>query len=129
MSELKPCPWQMPDEGVHDVRVYDVDEGDSGTIGFTVSCNDCLIDGPQAMAKKRAVELWNRRASPWVRVEDGLPEIGQEVVVNCHDFYLHKNHKSIAFWDGLYWRRDNGVTFPYDEGQHWMPIPKLTEEE
>lgn len=109
-EELKPCPFQgctdLTYDGKHD----------------TVFCNICRI----SIYK----DLWNRRASPWVRVEDDSPCEEEDV------FIFLNNGKSgkARFSSGKYMKCIISIGFnafcnldDEEDGivTHWMPIPEI----
>ena len=59
----------------------------------------------------------------WRSVEDGLPEIDEEVVV-IFTHPIHPNHaeKAVAYFDGEDWYTIDG---DHIRPTHWMNIPEL----
>lgn len=114
MNELKPCPWCGCDDIVETDEEFERDY---------LYCNDC--------GAMRVKKYWNDRASPWVRVEDGLPPISEEVLVKykCQNGGVTNR---LA-------KRVNGFVFVESKKDYplnafgyvlaWMPIPKLMGEE
>lgn len=65
-----------------------------------------------------------RRASGWIRAEDGLPEQGHHVLVWVTDD-ADEPYAELASWcesRGGYWI--GAVTWGRDEVTHWMPLPE-----
>lgn len=74
--------------------------------------------------------LFETPQSPWISVEDRLPEPEKEVII------LNKRkHIDIDFItdDGddryYWWKSDETIWCDDDEITHWMPIPELPKEE
>ncbi|MBE6320121.1 MAG: DUF551 domain-containing protein [Bacteroidales bacterium] len=67
--------------------------------------------------------------SPWISVEERLPEPEKEVII-----LDKRKHTDIDFLtdDGeggyYWWKSDETIWCDDDEITHWMPIPKLQEE-
>lgn len=58
------------------------------------------------------------RAEDWIRVEDRLPNIGQQVLI-CHEdgtFYLAELTNNYAVWVG------DWFSIPIANAPYWMPI-------
>jgi hypothetical protein len=68
--------------------------------------------------------------SPWISVEDKLPELEKEVII-----LDKRKHTDIGFitddgYGGYYWwKNDETIWCKDDEITHWMPIPELPKEE
>jgi Lar family restriction alleviation protein len=117
---LKPCPFCGGDPVFHcsTGRVHKT--GNIYSI-YSVDCNDCDLTGPRAETRKGAAIAWNRRASGWISVKDGLPELFTGVM-----FYLDEPGPCIVA-NGFYigkgqWQIFTGVTVGR-EVTHWRPIP------
>lgn len=68
--------------------------------------------------------------SPWISVEERLPEQEKEVIIlnkrkrTCVDFLMDDGE------DGYYWYiSDDAIWSKDDEITHWMPIPELKQQE
>lgn len=123
MSELKPCPLCKSNK----ILVGDDLNAINELYGYVI-CLKCGLKmegfkGNWEDAKKFAITKWNRRASPWVRVEDGLPEHYQDVLiklVRCSDSIIS------ATWHGIdnhFFSNVSGHDYP--DATHWMPIPEI----
>lgn len=102
---------------------------------YVMQCTECFGEGPIGWTKAEAIAAWNHRASPWVAVEDGLPEKTGEYLVLPHI----KHCPTLWYQDGWYWYDENEDTISETIGHwkdepiptitHWMPIPPLPEQE
>lgn len=111
MNELKPCPW---------CGCGDIVETDEEFERDYLYCNDC--------GAMRVKKYWNDRASPWVRVEDGLPKLYKKVFIfnkNIEGMHMHEMGADIGYLYEKGW--SNG--WFHVSVTHWMPIPKLMGEE
>lgn len=79
------------------------------------------------------IKRWNRRASPWVSIEDKLPDIGVKVWVRDKDDFTiearrirRKNNDATNVWESFFMGTTE-YTFHVNEITHWMPIPPLPE--
>lgn len=134
-QELKPCRFCASDSD--NIDMFDIScppgYADSGP-RFAAFCNGCLTEGPSGASEEEAAKKWNRRASPWVGVEDGLPPDDREVFINFAEWNEpHKNmqwevkkvgryHKGIGSEWGVL---DYSQQGDFLEATHWMPIPEL----
>lgn len=74
--------------------------------------------------------------SPWISVEDMLPEQEKDVIILDKRKHIDIDFLTDNGEDGYYWWKsdkairceDNGITH-YNEITHWMPIPELPKEE
>lgn len=82
-----------------------------------VSCPTCGFDGPSASKKDRAVELWNRRADPWIPVAERLPAAMQTVLL----LRAHSGGMMLDWHYGGVWH--NSVANQMVPPTHWMPLP------
>lgn len=67
--------------------------------------------------------------SPWISVEDRLPEPEKDVIIidkrkNTDIDHLTDDGEGNYYW----WKSDDTIWCEDDEITHWMPIPKLQEE-
>lgn len=101
MSELKPLP--CPFCGGKTLKIVNDN---------WIKCENihCGARGP--MQDDNPVRSWNRRASPWISVEDRLPEDGQSIFVVDKDI---EEPDAITFWEG-----ETRQSFT-----HWMAIPDI----
>ena len=114
MSEqLKPCPFC----GSKNVQLED--------LGYPphVYCEDCAARitgrGYGEDGEADAIKSWNRRASGWISVADGLPEVNKEVLVYCR-FYGEK-------MIGVSYIDENDRWLFGDITYYWMPLSKPPE--
>ena len=64
--------------------------------------------------------------SPWISVEERLPELGKEVIVSAKDKYVDIDQLANNGEGGYYWWKNERVIFcEEDKITHWMPIPEL----
>lgn len=64
--------------------------------------------------------------SPWISVEERLPELGKEVIVSAKDKYVDIDQLADNGEGGYYWWKNERVIFcEEDKITHWMPIPEL----
>lgn len=111
-EELKRCPFcgstQFTQEWHNNLDSY-------------IECLDCGASACPA--------AWNRRASPWVSVEDGLPAVGELVLVR---FYYPEQgnyeYKALRQYCESGWiNPKNACCYDISSVTHWMPIPPLPE--
>lgn len=126
MTELKPCAHcgNAPEKTI--VNGHESIEGKvfynaaiDCCCGVQISCYAKTIEDAVRDVAKR----WNRRASPWVRVEDRLPEHCQDVLIKlvcCGDAIIS------ATWHGTYNHFFSNVSgHDYPDATHWMLIPEI----
>lgn len=67
--------------------------------------------------------------SPWISVEEGLPEVNQQVYAAIPNL-CGTEYATLEYLGDNRWRQDTTeYTYEFSEGvTHWMPIPKLQEE-
>jgi hypothetical protein len=67
--------------------------------------------------------------SPWISVEERLPELEKEVMVSAKDKYIDIDQLADNGEGGCYWWKNERVIFcEEDKITHWMPIPELPKE-
>jgi Protein of unknown function (DUF551)/Restriction alleviation protein Lar len=117
MPELKPCPFC----GYHDEDVVIFDK-ENHQYPYRLECPSVkCITNTYYRKKKDAINDWNTRHSPWISVEDRLPENEEYVFVyqNYDDFGLTGRIRVTNYkfnkWDGPGFAR---IT-------HWMLLPVL----
>ena len=135
MSELLPCPfcgepvlWREYGDGSGNILHFD---------------NDCSMAERMPfffISYALAVAFWNRRASPWISVEERLPEKNTEVLAWVEvDERVEKGFPEFLryYWgmkriaDIVPWRSmwDNSVLDEsYFKVVAWMPLPKPPKE-
>ena len=102
---------------------------------WRVECRNpsCEIEGSLEPSKEKATESWNRRASPWINVEERLPEKdddcllvveirGNRVVETGYyskKYGFHISHEDSYHEDDGYKDWDNSFRITY-----WMPVPE-----
>jgi hypothetical protein len=68
--------------------------------------------------------------SPWISVEDRLPEPEKEVIILAKNKYIDIDHLTDDGEGGYYWwKSDEWICCDDDKITHWMPIPELPKEE
>ena len=69
----------------------------------------------------------NNQPSPWISVEERLPELGKEVIVSAKDKYVDIDQLADDGEGGYYWWKTERVVIFCEEDKitHWMPIPEL----
>lgn len=72
-------------------------------------------------------ELESLKASPWISVEDRLPEDAVHVFVKRRDRFCDRAELSSIYFDGLpAWYLPEGPTMAVGgDVTHWMPIPAI----
>lgn len=122
MTELKPRPCAHCDGNDLSIETYAL--GGNEYI-FEIECLWCKTTWRTVLSfgegDTAGIKKWNRRASPWVRVEDGLPESDDFMAVMDGT----ETWKRAFYYEGDWWNEDE---MPVEDVTHWMPIPKLTEE-
>lgn len=63
--------------------------------------------------------------SPWISVEDRLPEEGECVIFMDNNGSLYLGHHFLPGDIGRTWFADGGFAMKDDEVTHWMLIPEL----
>ena len=124
--ELKPCPFCGGKAEVAQHEHYDDPYSDdcSDICCYTKDCH--LEFGADFHFEKnevdKLIDKWNHRPSPWIKVEDALPEKDGKyfTIVSCPWLgafpdisTFHKKQK-----------RNNGW-MPQGDVTHWMPIPPV----
>ena len=66
----------------------------------------------------------NNPKSPWISVEERLPEPEKEVIVLAKDKYIDIDQLVDNGEDGCYWLKNN-EWICRNKITHWMPIPEL----
>lgn len=59
----------------------------------------------------------------WVRVEDRLPEVGQEVLVYWRNTSKKAEHFELTHYDGDHWFLLDNTERPWIVVVAWMPLP------
>ena len=68
--------------------------------------------------------------SPWISVEERLPEPEKEVIILAKNKYIDIDHLTDDGEGGYYWwKSDEWICCEDDKITHWMPIPELPKEE
>ena len=69
--------------------------------------------------------------SPWISVEDRLPEPENEVIVLAKDKYIDIDQLTDDGEGNYYWWKTDRVVIWCEDDKitHWMPIPELPKEE
>lgn len=133
-EELKPCPLCSKVPSIYpESAIYPDSERGNMEFGamsilnytkserFILNCSDCV--SMQDNSEEGLIHKWNRRASPWVRVEDGLPKHGDVIFVKL-EYPLIKSAEETR-----YAREKFDKNIGFDKVvTHWMPIPPLGEE-
>ena len=64
--------------------------------------------------------------SPWISVEERLPEPEKEVIILAKNKYIDIDHLTDDGEGGYYWWKSDEVIWCDDDKiTHWMPIPEL----
>lgn len=67
--------------------------------------------------------------SPWISVEEMLPEPEKEVIILNKRKYIDIDHLTDDGEDNYFWwKSDDTIWCEDDEITHWMPIPELPKE-
>lgn len=121
MSEkLLPCPFCGGESRIREYK--DVEFLIHNADCFMVQCDRCGCGTSYEATKAEAIAAWNRRASGWISVKDGLPDNMQycAVVRNTWDATCARfEHDAFV---GLL--RVDGEGFEYDDVTYWMPLPE-----
>lgn len=132
-EELKPCPCAHC--GKPAFCFDNTYRTNGGEAYVQIRCRNCRVELKQRTKhlsakdlKQKLIEVWNRRASPWVRMADKKPDEGQEVFIKVEggDYlysrgeYFEGKFFGVHFLEGESW-------IPLLEKQvtHWMPIPEI----
>ena len=68
--------------------------------------------------------------SPWISVEERLPEPEKDVIILDGRKHIDIDHLTDDGEDNYYWwKSDESIFCEDDEITHWMPIPELPKEE
>lgn len=84
---------------------------------------------------------WHAKQSPWIRVEERLPDEGQRVLVRFLYYYKYadreaesRSHTDIFTYENGVWTTDDDISYLGRNVQKddikvicWMPIPKFDE--
>lgn len=82
---------------------------------------ECKGSTEAATAAAMAISVISRLPSPWVSVEDGLPDYG--VLVLTYSKFNHMSDRKLyRFNDGTIVFRPDGMK-PGIDITHWMPLP------
>ena len=69
-------------------------------------------------------------ASPWHRVENGLPEIGQLILLYYGGCYSIAARTEDEMWERKrYWKLEDGYWERIEDDYYWMPIEPPKEDE
>ena len=142
--ELKPCPFCGGKAAISRTK-------ESGTKAY---CKDCycktvryigVLEEPEA-EKEMATQVWNKRASGWVSVNDRLPDTDTMVIVAIYGSdmitiqesetlldALNRSKKefnriTMAFINEGYWCDTDGYPLMVTPS-YWMPLPEPPEGE
>lgn len=100
-----------------------------GTLEVCIAGTDGIVDRACIATEQESRQLYEAmkqhfEPSPWVSVEDGMPKVGQTVLVKFDgvddvetDYVEHCADTGVEYFANFY---DDGVT-------HWMPIPEVKE--
>lgn len=113
MNKLKPCPFCGKQEGTLKPLKP---EGLS-----RVECNHC--GNLAGRSEQESINQWNKRQSPWISVEDRLPE---ECVMVLVSYGTLKEIAYFEFEDGKpSWHDRNSFGQPWIQSpRFWMQIPQ-----
>lgn len=84
----------------------------------------------QAESLKEALRRWGVQVvSPWISVNDGLPEDGQDVLVIARGrprehLILDNAYEFATFYDGEGWYFDAYPGWEDPQVTYWMPLPE-----
>ncbi|MEE9532700.1 MAG: DUF551 domain-containing protein [Syntrophobacteria bacterium] len=134
MTELKACPWckkepivlpedpEREGDGWAQVRCI---TGDCPAKPVVNDGLDCALGSSDDM-KEAAILRWNTRASPWISVEDRLPDEGQEVILRMgiEGYPITYSWASIekGKWVEMYDYQT--ISLAMADQADWMPIPE-----
>ena len=72
----------------------------------------------------------NNPKSPWISVEERLPEPEKEVIILDGRKHIDIDHLTDDGEDNYFWwKSDDTIWCEDDEITHWMPIPQLPKED
>ena len=105
-----------------------------------ISFNDKIVKIPERSKEEIKELLANWKGtlvvcddisiSPWISVEDKLPEPEKEVIILNKRKQIDIDFLTDDFDGGYYWwKSDDIICCEDDEITHWMPIPELPKEE
>ena len=83
------------------------------------------IDNAETLEEMRKLEaeIWNTRASPWISVEERLPEIGMACIIYTSD-HINELHITGAVWCGDFFYDQDHETGELEDVTHWMLSPE-----
>lgn len=95
-------------------------------IGYKTHSNASLL----RLLNRQYREIESLKASPWISVEDRLPEDAVHVFVKRRDRFCDRAELSSIYFDGLpAWYLPEGPTMAVGgDVTHWMPIPAMKEQ-
>lgn len=113
MSELKPCPFCG---GKASINYYEHNT-------HSVECNICHARTSVTGGIKRCIDECNARSGVWINIEEQLPKIGQECLIEipvCERFNVESGkYKGNGVWVGAWCsERGNGCCYKVSR---WMP--------
>ena len=124
-EQLKPCPCCGCEKVI--LEQYKKD-------GIRIICKGCALKREQRIFSQsiewlevEIIKDWNTRADGWISVDDKLPEIGQECLMEipvCGKFNLENGkYKGKGIWVGA-WCDFRGKGCNYKVNR-WMPLPSV----
>lgn len=69
----------------------------------------------------------------WISIEDGLPEIDENVLIYGESigiicsFYIKDKNDKLKIWY-VYDGGESNMAIPFSRVTHWMPLPELPKE-
>ena len=134
MGQLKPCPFCGSNNIEHYIR-----EPEGGVSFSMIECQICFARTMEYrnVTSEEMVEVWNRRASGWMSVEDGLPKRveGKHYSIDllywlpkenaiCSGYYVFPDIEGINYG----WKITNNEDgYSVKDITHWMPLPEPPE--
>lgn len=115
MSELKPCPFCGGEAHYWlDTQYQD---------RHVIECDDCGCNRRYEYSKEGVEKEWNTRADVWINIDEQLPKIGQECLIEipvCAGFNIENGrYKGNGAWVGAWCsERGNGCCYKVSR---WMP--------
>lgn len=113
MSELKPCPFCG---GKASINYH-------GHNAHSIECNICHARTSITGGIERCVDEWNARSDVWINIEEQLPKIGQECLIEipvCERFNVENGkYKGDGVWVGA-WCDSRGKGCNY-KVTRWIP--------